>query len=228
MSANVTASSRERILDVALQIFRAKGYTATSVDDLCAAAHLTKGSFFHHFKSKEDLAIAAAGHWSNRTDAFFAAAPYQSLADPLQRLLAYVDFRGSLLKGQLPEFTCFAGTLVQEVFATHPLIRDACNRSISGHAAAVERDVGAAMRKYRVKGEWTAASLALHTQAVLQGAFILAKARDGTQVAAESVAHLRRYIAMLFKSSTSSRSPHAKRKKVRIDRKSASGAARTA
>jgi len=45
---------------------------------------------------------------------------------------------------------------------------------------------------------WTAASLALHTQAVLQGAFILAKARGGAQVAADTIDHLRRYVELLF------------------------------
>lgn len=50
--------------------------------------------------------------------------------------------------------------------------------------------------------QWTAASLALHTQAVLQGAFILAKAKakakNSAEIAAESVDHLRRYIELLF------------------------------
>ena len=48
------------------------------------------------------------------------------------------------------------------------------------------------------KANWTANSLALHTQAVLQGAFILAKAQGGPMVAAESIDHLRRYIELLF------------------------------
>ena len=77
-------------------------------------------------------------------------------------------------------------------------IRDACNRSISGHAETLEADIAAAMAARGIAGDWTAASLALHTQAVLQGAFILAKARGGPAVAAESVDHLRRYIEMLF------------------------------
>jgi TetR/AcrR family transcriptional repressor of nem operon len=191
-------ASKTRILDVALQVIRAKGYGATTIDDLCAAAQLTKGSFFHHFDSKEELAIAAAEHWSSVTDAFFAAAPYQSIGDPLQRLLGYVDFRASILEGELSQYTCLVGTMVQEVYATHPRLRDACSRSIRHHAAAVEKTVAEAMRVYAIKGDWTASSLALHTQAVLQGAFILAKSGGGPRVAKESVAHLRRYIELLF------------------------------
>ncbi len=179
-------------------MIRTKGYTATRIDDVCAAAGLTKGSFFHHFKSKEDLALAAADHWIAMTDRVFAEAPYQTLPDPLDRLLAYVDFRKAILTGELPEFTCLVGTMVQEVYETHPAIRDACDRSISGHAATLAADVAEAMKKYRIEADWTAESLAFHTQAVIQGAFILAKAKGGPAIAAASLDHLRRYLKLLF------------------------------
>ena len=193
------AATREKLLDAALVLIRAKGYAGTSVDDLCAAAGVTKGAFFHHFASKEELAVAAADNWSETTGAFFAAAPYHAHADPLERVLGYIDFRKSILNGALPEFTCLVGTLVQEAYQSHPAIRVAAERSISGHAAKVEEDISEAMRRYGVKGRWSAESLALHTQAVLQGAFVLAKAKGGPEVAAESVDHLRRYVELLFR-----------------------------
>jgi TetR/AcrR family transcriptional regulator, transcriptional repressor for nem operon len=190
--------SRTRILDAALRVIREKGYSATSVDDICSAAGLTKGGFFHHFKSKDDLAVAAADYWSEATGAVFEAASYHTHADPLDRVLGYIDFRKSILQGAVSEFTCLVGTMVQETYDTHPAIRDACERSISGHAAKVEADIAAAMRTRRIKPKWTAESLALHTQAVLQGAFILAKAKGGAQFAADSIDHLRRYLVLLF------------------------------
>jgi TetR/AcrR family transcriptional repressor of nem operon len=191
--------SKTKFLDAALHVIRAKGYTATRIDDVCEAAGLTKGSFFYHFKSKEDLALAAAEHWSAVTGAGFATAPYRSLSDPLDRVLAYVDFRKAILRGELPDFTCFAGTMVQEVYDTHPAIREACDKSISDHAAVVEADVAEAMRKYGIEAQqWTAKGLALYTQAVLQGAFILAKAKHGRDIASDCIDHLHRYIELLF------------------------------
>jgi len=196
--AEVHHESKKALLDAALSVFRAKGYTATRVEDICEAAELTKGSFFHHFTSKEDLAIAAAEHWINVTSPTFLSAKYRTLPDPLDRLLAYIDFRKALLTGTLPEFTCFAGTMIQEVYETHPAVRDACEKSISGHAATLEADIDAAMRLYRVDHPFSAKSLALYTQAVMQGAFILAKAKQGPAVAADCLDHLRRHIQMLF------------------------------
>ena len=50
-------------MEAALPVIRTKGYSATSVDELCAAAGITKDAFFHHFKSKDELGVAAADRW---------------------------------------------------------------------------------------------------------------------------------------------------------------------
>ena len=192
------APARQKLLDAALAVIREKGYVATTVDDLCARAGVAKGSFFHHFEGKEALAVAAAHYWSQTTGELFGHAHYHNHKDPLDRVLGYIDFRRALLKGGVPEFTCLVGTMVQEVYDTNPAIRDACDASISGHAQKLEADIADAMKLYGVKDRFTPQSLALHTQAVLQGAFILAKARDSAEIAIESVDHLRRYIELLF------------------------------
>ena len=190
--------SKSALLEAALSVFRAKGYAATRVEDICEAAALTKGSFFHHFRSKEDLAITAAEHWIAVTGPKFSSAAYRTLPDPLDRLLAYVDFRKELLNGALPEITCFAGTIIQEVYETHPAVRDACEKSITGHAATLIADIEDAMRLYGMDPSFSAESLALYTQAVIQGAYILAKAKQGSAVAVDCMDHLRRHIELLF------------------------------
>src|SRR5215469_11499783 len=152
------SETKRQLIDAGVGLMRQKGYTATTVDDICAAAGVTKGAFFHYFKSKEDIAVAAAKHWSEITGSLFAEAPYHRHADPLDRVLGYIDFRKSLLSGELPEFTCLAGTMVQETYDSNPAIRDACARSITGHAATIERDIRAAIAKHGIKPAWTAAS----------------------------------------------------------------------
>ncbi|HEV7432643.1 MAG TPA: TetR/AcrR family transcriptional regulator, partial [Steroidobacteraceae bacterium] len=178
------AGARPGLLDAALKLIRQQGYASTSVDELCLQAGVTKGAFFHHFKSKEALAVAAANHWSEITKAFFEAAPYHKHTDPLERVLGYLDFRKAILKGDIAQYTCLVGTMVQETYGTNPQIREACEASISAHAAEIAADIAAAMQRYGIRGAWTAPSLALHTQAVLQGAFVLAKAKGNAAIAA--------------------------------------------
>jgi len=190
--------SRSRILDASLYVLRAKGYSASRVEDICEAAGLTKGSFFHHFSSKEDLAIAAAEHFFAQAESIFSSAPYRFFTDPLDRLLGYVDFRKAILQGELPEYTCLLGTMIQETYETHPAIRTVCDRCISAHAATLAGDIQAAVGKYGLQAGWTVESLAYYIQAVVQGSFILAKAQQSSEVAAACLDHLRRYIQLLF------------------------------
>lgn len=186
--------SKAKFLDAALHVIRAKGYAATRIDDVCEAAGLSKGSFFHHFKSKEELAIAAAEHFAAMAESTFESAPYRSAADPLERLLGYVDFRRAIIRGELSDFTCLLGTMVQEVYDTHPAIRVACERHISAGAAALVADISEAKRCRAPDAPWTPESLALFTQAAIQGAFVLAKAMHGPEIAVECLGHLRRYL----------------------------------
>src|ERR1700752_4980295 len=87
-----TSNTKTQILNESLNAIFPKGYTATTVDDICQAAGVTKGSFFHHFKSKQDLAVEAARRWGAITSSLFASAPYRALPDPLDPVLASVGF----------------------------------------------------------------------------------------------------------------------------------------
>jgi len=194
-------SAKEKLLDASLSLIREQGFAATTVDDLCQRAGVTKGAFFHHFESKDALGVAAVEHWSRTTGSLFRAAPYHQAPDGLGRVRAYLELRKSLLRGDLSQFTCVAGTMVQETYASHPAIRAACAVSIFGHAGTLVEDFAAALKERGrpdLSGAITAEGLATHTQCVLQGAFILAKARGEARVAVESIEHLRRYIESLF------------------------------
>ncbi len=197
-------NARLRLLDAAVKLVRREGLTATSVDDLCREAGVTKGAFFHHFASKEALAIAAADHWSQTTGALFAGADYHRPADPLERILAYLDLRAALVQGGPADYSCLVGTMAQEAFQSAPAVRDACGASILGHAATLEADFAAALTAYRpeLAGDpdplLTPHALAVHTQVVLQGAFVVSKAADDPTIVLDSIEHLRRYLRGIF------------------------------
>ncbi len=195
-----THESKTKILDSAIDVIRTKGYTATRIEDICIAAGLTKGGFFHHFKSKEDLALAAADRFSEMAEDLFSSGPYRKKSDPVDRLLGYVDFRKGALKGDLPDFTCLFGMMIQETFETHPEVSNLCGEHIEEHAAVIAKDIEEAKTTYSPQSNTE--GLELFTQAVVQGAFILAKAKRDSAIAAQCFDHLRQYIELIFRANS--------------------------
>lgn len=190
--------ARAALLDATLDLVRKQGWAATSVDQLCRTVGVTKGAFFHHFPSKEALGIAAAEHWSAVTGALFASAKYHEHADPLDRIYGYLDFRAAIAKGPLEAFTCFVGTTVQEAFATSEPIREACGECIFDHAARLAEDFQAAIEAHAPGLPVSAQSLAVYTQVVLQGGFVLSKAKGSRTPLLEAIEHVKQYLELLF------------------------------
>jgi TetR/AcrR family transcriptional repressor of nem operon len=188
--------ARTKLLDAALHVIRDRGYAASSVDDICRAAGVTKGAFFHHFRTKEDLAVAATEHFGKMADALYAE-DWSALEDPAARVLGYVALRREIIAGEFSEFTCLLGTLVQEAYASSPAIRAACEAGIVGHGLRLAPDIALALAAAG-RDDVDARSVALHVQAAIQGGFILAKATGNPAMAAETLDHLARYLTTLF------------------------------
>lgn len=210
-TAPARGDARAALLTAAHALVRRQGWTATSVDQLCREAGVTKGAFFHHFASKEALGVAAARHWDAVTAPLFAGAPYHLHEDPLDRVFGYLDFRAAIAQGAPEDFTCFVGTTVQETFASSDPIRAACDDTIRAHAAHLERDLGAAIERHPPRLEVTAAGLALYTQTVIQGGFVLSKAQGSNAPLLDALSHLKRYLSFLFQVPHDKETTHGER-----------------
>ena len=152
---------------------------------------LPKAVFFHHFSTKADCAREAAVHWNEQSKAN-AAHSSANAATPRERILAYIDFRISLLSGPIAKYACYIGTVLQEVHDTHPELAADVAASLLDQAAALEPDLAAALGARRKEAH----DLAIHIEATIQGALLLARAEGGTKGARASLAHLKNYIEM--------------------------------
>ncbi len=188
--------TKERLVQAATELMLTKGYTGTSIDDVCKAAGLTKGSFFHYFEGKEELARHLARSFNEGAATKFL--PYLEVhQDPLDRVHAYIELRKQVARtpGGL---RCMLGTFVQELFSTHPALREVCARCLDEHTALIEKDLIEAKALYASDTAWSPLSVARHLMAILQGGMILAKADGDPEVLVESLEHFQAYLKTLI------------------------------
>jgi TetR/AcrR family transcriptional regulator, transcriptional repressor for nem operon len=201
MTATKTKSetdTKQKLLNAAMKLMTSKGFKATTVDEICAEAGLTKGSFFHYFDGKEDLAKATVKHFHEFQQCMFDGAEFRSVADPLERVYGRLEFIACFARNQQMPKSCLIGNLVQEIAGTHDDIRSACCSSLDAGVADFERDVAAAKLKHAPDAGFDPASVARLFLTVIQGSMIMVKASKNPAVFEENVAHLRRYIESLF------------------------------
>src|SRR5437868_2882976 len=124
-TSGAVPETKRKLLDAAMQLMLRQGFTATTVDQICDEADLTKGSFFHYFESKEEIGEAVLDHFCAAQGQAFGAAPFHALTDPLDRFHGLIDFFTGMLRQKKPQ-SCLIGNMTQELAATHPKIRAKC------------------------------------------------------------------------------------------------------
>ena len=191
--------TKRKLLDAGVKLMRAQGFNATTVDDICAAAGVTKGGFFHYFKSKEVLAKAAISHFSEIKSQDFQEASFRKLTDPLDRVYGRLDFvkessggTAHLTKG------CLVGMLAQELSFTHPELRGTCQDSFSRTLKDFEADLADAKSVYAPHADFNPRDVAQLYVTIIQGSLMLAKASESNIVLHQNIEQFRTYLQSLF------------------------------
>ena len=188
--------TKHRLLEAAVALMLRQGFTATTVDQICTEAGLTKGSFFHYFKSKDELGEGALDHFYQRQQQQFAGAEFVRLADPLERIHGLLDFIIKNMKGPLQ--SCLCGNIAQELAHTHPRFRASCDEKFSGFAKFIQNALREAKEKHRPAADFDPESVALMFVSLMQGSILLAKTMQDGKLIAHNLEHFRSYVDTLF------------------------------
>ena len=82
--------TRNRVFEVAAEVFHRKGYDNTSMSDVATAAGLTKAGLYHHVSSKESLLYTVLDSGLDLTESYVMK-PLEGLTEPLDRLKTMID-----------------------------------------------------------------------------------------------------------------------------------------
>lgn len=187
-TADPKAPTKEKIIASAIKKMLAQGFTATSVDEIIEAAKTTKGSFFHFFKSKEELAKAALDRYVCGMRERFESAPFHKEKDPIKKVLGRIDASIAIFKDPSLPKSCLLGNLSQELAATNRNLQSLCGKMFSQASEEFARDL-------KVAGCKDPAGLANMYHSIIQGSLILGKAKQDATVGVANLKHFRQYLA---------------------------------
>jgi TetR/AcrR family transcriptional repressor of nem operon len=191
--------TKRKLVDAGVDLMRSRGFNATTVDDICASARVTKGGFFHYFKSKEDLAAAALRRFHELRAKESADAPFRRLADPLDRIFARLDFAKESYGGNKGLTRgCLVGVFAQELSFTNPALRSVCQDRFGRIAKDFENDLAEAKALHAPRAGFDPKSVATLYVSIVQGSLLLAKAFESNRVLVENLEQFRGYIQTLF------------------------------
>jgi TetR/AcrR family transcriptional repressor of nem operon len=204
--ASELPETKRKLLDAGVSLMRQQGYNATTVDDICSAAGVTKGGFFHYFKSKEEVAKAAVERFREVKAQNFQEAAFRKLTDPLARVYGRLDFAKEST-GDSKHLTkgCLLGMFAQELSFTHPELRSVCQESFVRMANDFEKDLVEAKSLHAPKADFDPKNVAMLYVTIIQGSLMLAKAAETNSVLHENIEQFRRYLQGLFGQSSKSR-----------------------
>lgn len=99
--------TRTRILEAAVKQFSINGYNAASVDNICEQAGVSKGAFYHHFKTKQDVFLALLDGWLQTFDQAIEASRGRPMPETFQMMTEYFPYIFESASENLPMFLEF-------------------------------------------------------------------------------------------------------------------------
>lgn len=189
-------STRSKLLDAAEGLMLSRGYVGASVDSICKEAALTKGSFFHHFKNKEELGKVLLERYAERQESAFVAA-CEGVADPLERVYRIIDVAVTAAKD--PGMNgCLVGAFAQEISETHPELRSVCRECFEKFATSMSADLAAAKELHCPDAAFDPSGLGAYILSVVQGSLLILRANEDRSVMARNLLHLRSHLEALY------------------------------
>ncbi|NNU80721.1 TetR/AcrR family transcriptional regulator [Halovulum dunhuangense] len=195
-------ATRERLMDIAEGAIMDKGFGATSIDEIIAAAEITKSGFFYHFPDKNALAFALLERHQQREDELFDRLEARAATlsdDPLHSFLIFITLLAETMDAMETGFPgCLVATFVyqERLFDRNVIV---LNRSLvlrwrDRFRGQFERIA----ERYPPRDTVDLDQLADFVSTVVEGGMVMSRALGERQVLSGQVLVLRSYVKLLF------------------------------
>lgn len=189
---------KQQLIAAAVRLMLSYGYTATSVDQICEHAGVTKGAFFHYFASKEEICRAAMEAWAAHWEGIVLGAKFHEIEDPLERLAHQFTVMRVAYGSPDKVAGCMIGTVAQEMAVTNRTIGGDAESHLGRWVAWAKGLLDAAREKHPPVVDFDSESVAWFMCSVVQGSMLIARTRDDRDSVLPNVDHLQAYVFGLF------------------------------
>jgi TetR/AcrR family transcriptional repressor of nem operon len=142
-----SSSTRDRLIEVGLELMRKHGYGATGLQEILHAAGVPKGSFYHHFGSKEEFTAAVIERYFTLEAKHVDTVLSNTRQTPLKRLRRYFEELIQMAGQSAPIAGCLLGSLSLEVADASPLLQSCLSFSFTQWQTAIASVVREAVEK---------------------------------------------------------------------------------
>lgn len=145
----MTETTRDKLIAISIETMAVKGFNNTGIAEILAIAKVPKGSFYHYFKSKDDLGFAIIDQYGHQLRTEFEKYLETAEGTALVRLQGYFDLILSYFENDFCLCNCLLGNLGQELSMQNPAMR----KAIFTHYRVVENLIAGCLREAKVEGE---------------------------------------------------------------------------
>lgn len=169
-------STREHLIVVGLELIRRHGYGATGVQEILDAAGVPKGSFYHHFESKEEFTAAVLERYVTMAGEHAAKVLGNTRLTPLKRLRRYFEELIPMAGQTAPIQGCLIGSLSLEVAGVSPILQGGVSSGFVRWQAVVASVLREAVEKSELSPSARPESLAGFILNTWEGALLRSQA----------------------------------------------------
>jgi AcrR family transcriptional regulator len=131
------ATTRDRIVQAAMELFWRKGYGSTSISDILETARVNSGSLYYFFKGKQELLIAVLEAYRDGIDAMLLVPSWGEVEDPIEKVFALLATYRRLLVETDCFYGCPIGSLALELHEPDPEVRELIAANFANWTSAV-------------------------------------------------------------------------------------------
>jgi TetR/AcrR family transcriptional repressor of nem operon len=190
------AATRRKLIDATTSLMLKQGFNGTTVDEICAKAGVTKGSFFHHFENKDDIAIAAVKAWTEMGLSMYEEA-WKHPGEPLEEIHRIFDIMEEITK-KFDPCVCLVGMISQEMAGEQPAFRAATAHALEGWTEMIRSRLDAAKQLLKPAVDFDPTEVAWSLCSLWQGSMLVAKTRQSPEMIRANLKLARGYVDSLF------------------------------